>query len=175
MNANTVSVIAMIVNAILVLVNTFQTTRAARYYGDVAGAKMVIEHAASEAKRARASALWSLVNEVGRVRKLVEHNCAARPPMVKLPTAAFESAFVSGAPGLAVGEEVVTAVTDYLCHADRVNAWVDVYVSGVTAAGGTPMARVQKALVGIGEICAKELPAVLVELTDALRREMGGG
>lgn len=72
-------------------------------------------------------------------------------------------------------ETSVTAVTDYLCHADRVNAWVGVYVSLVTAAGGSPMVRVQDPLNGISEICAKELPAVLEELADALRREMGGG
>jgi hypothetical protein len=112
----------------------------ARKYGDMAAVRAGRKLHDEDARRARVTALRSLLNETERIRKVVEHNAslAIYPvrSVIRLPTSAFETAFVSGTPGLDASDELLRSVTDYLVRADAVNSFVDAYPSSIAGQSG---------------------------------------
>lgn len=123
--------LSLVVNLGVLLANSIIAYLLARHFGDVAGTRAAIQFEKEKEAKARAAGLRSLCNEVGRIRKLVLHNRGSTSP-VGLPTAAFETAFVSGTPGVSAGDELLDAVTDYLVCADRMNVCVAAYLGGDT-------------------------------------------
>ena len=102
----------------------------AKHFGDVAGTNAAIKYEKEKAAEERAAALHSLRNEVARIRKLTEYykKPFADIGVPKMPMTAFETAFVSGSPGLVAGSELLKAVNEYLVHADIVNSVIDMYL-----------------------------------------------
>jgi len=165
----------MIMAAVGVLMSYF----VARQYGDVAAVRATRKFYEEDARKARLTALQSLVNEVARIRKLVEHNSHLLPltnapvkSLTKMPIAAFETAFVSGRHGLAVSSHLLNAVTDYFTHADSINLLVDIYVAGIPSGTAVSQTRRRTAVQKIAEICTAELPKILDQLEIHLRREL---
>jgi hypothetical protein len=97
-----ISLAALIVSLISIAMSFYITKK----YGDVAGTEKMIAYEREKMTEARISALMSLRNEVERIEKLGQYNADLVPPSsdkpaVRLPTAAFETAFVSGESSLA--------------------------------------------------------------------------
>jgi len=89
-----------------------------------------------------------------------------------MPTAAFETAFVSGTPGLVVGPELLDASTEYLARADSINSLVDAYL-GALGGESSQMADVRnEAVRKIARACADTLPNILDRLSTCLQREL---
>ena len=110
----------------------------AEEYGDLAGSQAAIDYEERKAGEARITALRALRNEVTRIRKLAEANSQIGNDglgMVRMPTASFETAFVSESSGLSVNLELLDAVVDYLVCADAINSRIDTYL-GLGAALG---------------------------------------
>lgn len=137
----------------------------AKKYGDVAGALAARRFQEGDAKRARVAAFQSLINEVVRIREVTNHyqspdfDTASGAP--KLPVTAFETAFVSGSPGLVAGEGLVKAVSEYLVLADSINWLIDKHLIG----GGN-----------LGDFAIRQdwtrLSKILNRLSDCLQREL---
>ena len=168
-----ISIFAIIVSIAGIIVSY----RVAKKYGDLAAVEATRRFHEEDLKRARLTALQSLVNEVARIRKLAEHNSQLAPsqpaqPVARMPVAAFETAFVSGAPGLEVSLELLDTVTDYLACADSINSLVDIYVAGTPSGESASASRLRKAVEQMKEICASTLPEILDRLRDALQREL---
>jgi hypothetical protein len=149
----------------------------ARKYGDLAGTIKIIEYEKEKAVEIRRSALRSLINETERIRKLVNHNSQLTPasssnPPVRVPTSAFETAFVSGSTNIAASERVLDTAAEYLVHADRINVLIEVYVSGVPSGEGTTKARMREAVKEIERLCQRSLGDIVDNLQEALRTEL---
>jgi hypothetical protein len=163
-------VVSAVVSVVGLIVSVGVAIFVAKNYGDVAGAKVILEAQAKDAARARVAAFQSLVNEVERIRAVVGHYNpsdvrAESRGVPQMPVAAFETAFVSGAPALAASEELVRAACDYLVHADSVNSLIGMYQPGpVMAAGRVTFQDVCRA-------CAP-IPEILDRLDDCLRHEL---
>lgn len=163
-------VVSVVVSVVGLIVSVGVAIFVAKNYGDVAGAKVILEAQAKDAARARVAAFQSLVNEVERIRTVVGHYDpsdirAESRGVPKMPVAAFETAFVSGTSTLAASEELVRAVCDYLVHADSVNSLIGMYQPGpVMAAGRVTFQDVCRA-------CAP-IPEILDRLDDCLRHEL---
>jgi hypothetical protein len=131
------------VGVVTVVVSLAVAWLVAKYYGDMAAAKATREYQEELAKRARVAALQSLMNEVGRIERVVEHylSIAGRyGGMPRMPMTAFETAFVSGSPGVAADERLMRAVGEYLCVADTINSYVDMFLlRGVQEILGEPV------------------------------------
>ena len=171
------SIVMSIVGLLISIVSIAISVYTAKKYGDVAGAIRIIEHEEQKATEARISALRSLLNEVERIRKLVNYNSDLKPgssskPAVRMPATAFETAFVSGESGLAVSPELLNAVTDYLTCADKINIFIDIFVAGVPSGEGTTKRRMNTALQEIDDLCTNILPGILDRLVDALQGEL---
>ncbi len=85
-------------------------------FSDVAAVITTLIYQNHKAKKARLTVLRALANEVERIRKVVEHNGQLKvmdtvQPVTRMPMVAFETAFVSGEPGL--------DVSDGLCRRSR--------------------------------------------------------
>jgi hypothetical protein len=105
-------------------------------FGDLAGTFAARRFQEQDAKRARVAALQSLINEVARIQAVIDyyeatapHSFLSRGGIPKMPIAAFETAFVSGSPGLAPSEELMEAVSRYLVRADSINSLIDIYLT----------------------------------------------
>jgi len=114
--------------------------RVAKKYGDLAAVDASRELHEEDTREARLTAFRSLLNEVKRISGVVDHNSklntnSQMQPIVRMPVAAFETAFVSGKPGLDASEELLQAVTDYLVCADSINSLVDIYPFSVAGHG----------------------------------------
>lgn len=112
----------------------------AYFRGDMAAQKASEKLQRQREQRERLAALQSLVNETERIQKAIEHNARLDvtnnlQPILRLPVNAFETAFVSGRPGLDASDKLIQAVSDYLCRADCVNSLVDVYPSSIAGLG----------------------------------------
>jgi hypothetical protein len=164
-------IVSSVVAFITLIISSVVAFFLAKHFGDVAGTKAAIEFEKDKAAKARVAALQSLLNEVERIRKLAKHNSDSKPK-VKMPTAAFEAAFVSGTSGLAVSPDLLNAVTDYLVCADRINMSVDIYVSETPSAGGSSRGRMDDASQDIRELCSDTLRGILDQLSYALQREL---
>jgi hypothetical protein len=131
---NIVAIIALLMSVVVSIV-------VSRKYGDVAGTKAAIAYEEQKTARARVVALQALVNEVGRARKIAAFNVEMQPHQsgVKMPTVAFETAFLSGESILlggwlqASGSELLESVTTYLVVASSINSFIDVHLSLVSA------------------------------------------
>jgi hypothetical protein len=109
-------------------------------FSDVAAVFTTLAYQRKQAKKARLTSLCSLVNEVERIEKVTYRNTQLKPretiqPVTRLPVAAFETAFVSGRPGLVVREELKQVVADYLVRADSINSLIDIYPASISRIG----------------------------------------
>ncbi len=166
-------------NLIIAVAGVLLSCVVAWKYGDVAAVRATRKFHEEDAKKARLTALQSLMNEVARIRKLVEHNSQLLPltnapvkSLTKMPIAAFETAFVSGRHGLAVSSHLLNAVTDYFTHADSINLLVDIYVAGIPSGTAVSQTRRRTAVHKIAEICTDELPRILDQLETHLQHEL---
>ena len=149
----------------------------ARRYGDLAAVEASRRLHEEDARRARLMALRSLLNEVERIRKVAEHNSGLAPQetalsVTRVPTIAFETAFVSGTSNIGGSSELLVTVTDYLACADSINSLVDIYVAGTTSAGGEGARRVTDSARKIVGKCKDDLPKILDSLKTFLQREL---
>lgn len=161
--------VLVIVSVVGLVVSVGVAIFVAKKYGDVAGAKVILEAQAKNAERARVAAFQSLINEVARIRKLDEYyrdkfGTSQGTPTPRMPVAAFETAFVSGSPSLAASTELLDAVCDYLVRADSVNSIIDRW-----QALGRQVADVRHACNPRSE---PSLSAILDRLDDKLKREL---
>ena len=113
----------------------------ARWYGGIAAVEASRKLQEEDSKKTRLTALRSLLHQTERIRKIVSDNTgldhrSTIQPLVRLPVLAFETAFVSGKPGVSASEETVAATTDYLLCADRYNSLVDIYPVLLSSVGG---------------------------------------
>jgi hypothetical protein len=158
-----------VVSVISLVVSIIAAYLVARKYGDVAGTLAARRFQEEDAARARVTALQSLMNEIERIRRVMEHYdlSGARAEsrgVPKMPVAAFETAFISGRPGLAASKELVDTVCDYLVLADSVNSLIELYSPTFGMAGR----------INFPEICAAcaPTPGILDRLEDCLQREL---
>jgi hypothetical protein len=118
-------------------------------------------------RRARVAALQSLISELKRIRRVLRHYVpgdvrAESRGVPEMPVTAFETAFVSGSPALAAGEELVDAVCAYLVCADGINSLIEMYLHSLNK--GVRQGDI------IGACGA--LPEILDRLDDCLQREL---
>lgn len=160
-------------------INIIVTIIVAVVFGDMAAVYATRRFQKKEAKRARLTALQSLVNEVERIQKVVDHNrqlesIAKIQSVTRMPVAAFETAFVSGERGLSVSKKLLQAVTDYLACADSINSLVDIYPSSITNLK-TELDRTDDIIQQIVEASEHKLPENLERLRTYLREEIERG
>jgi len=105
-------------------------------FSDLAGTFAARRFQEEDVKRTRVAALQSLINEVARIQAVIDYyeatapyNILSRGGIPKMPIVAFETAFVSGSPGLAPSEELMEAVSRYLVRADSINSLIDIYLT----------------------------------------------
>jgi hypothetical protein len=139
----------------------------ARKYGDVAGTLAARRFQEEDAKRARVTAFQSLINALARIRGVVEHYqspaFSVGRGVPKFPVTAFETAFVSGSPGLAASSELLDVVNNYLIAADSINSFIDICLTK----GGDWSRQIKQA--------CTPLPGILDRLEDCLQRELSTG
>jgi len=174
MEASLIVSILALIGSVVGVILSYVT---ARKYGDLAAVKASRRLHEEDVRKARLAALQSLLNETHRIRHLAQHNAVLsihNPPhdFVKMPAAAFETAFVSGTPGLTVAQELLDAVSSYLTYASAVNSLVDIYL-GALAGDSSRMAGERKRDVEkIAVICSNILPEILERLEAALLAEI---
>jgi hypothetical protein len=154
-------------------------------FSDVAAVITTLIYQNHKAKKARLTVLRALANEVERIRKVVEHNGQLKvmdtvQPVTRMPMVAFETAFVSGEPGLDVSDGLLQAVTDYLACAASINSLVETYAA--FASSSTGLAPRQVGVEGssycgytiqqIVEASTQKLPGILDALHAHLKEEM---
>jgi len=125
-----VSIVLPVASILISIVSIAISVYIARKYGDVAGTARMIQYEQERAAQARISTLRSLINQVERIRKSIEHNSQSKPAL-RVPTAVFEAAFISGQSGLVPSQGLLSAVADYLTCADTINTWIDIYSAAV--------------------------------------------
>lgn len=166
-----IALIASIAGVVVSIAGVIVSYIVARKYGDTAALEASRKLHEEDARKARSMALQSLLNEVERIRKLVEYD-AGSGLRIRLPTAAFETAFASGAPGLAADSKLLNIAAEYLALADRVNTCVETYVAGVPSGEAAAHRRMRIAFDEIRELCTSMLPGNLDQLSVALQREL---
>lgn len=124
------SVLAIIVAVVAALASVILPIK----YGDLAAVKATRKLHEEDTIEARKTAFQSLLCEVTRIRKAVHSNKTLdktnpKQGLLRLPTNAFERAFILGVPGLSVNQELLEAVTDYLTIADSSNSLIAYYYS----------------------------------------------
>jgi hypothetical protein len=76
----------------------------ARRFGDLAGTDAATKYEEEKEKRERVAALQALLNQVGLATKIAQENARQNytgyAPLVRIPTHAFEEAFVSNKPAV---------------------------------------------------------------------------
>ena len=155
-------VLGLVVNVIIAFL-------VAKWYGDVAGTEAARRFQEEDAARARVAAFQSLISAVGRAREVVDcimDGVSATIP--RMPTAAFEVAFVPGWPGLPASPKLVDVVNDYLVIADSMNFAFDLYVSR----GGGEWANHMGTRPLVFESSGESIVEVLDRLEDYLEREL---
>jgi len=169
-----VALAGVVVSVIVSCVAIYVSFLAAKKYGDVAGTRAGIEYEKKKATGARVTAIKALLNEVARVRKLADSNSrldASGLGMVKMPTGAFETAFVSKS-SLSVSEELLNAALGYLAQADLINSLIDEHRSLAPAIGTSRSALDQRTdITRRVPDESKELFKILDQLEDLLKRE----
>lgn len=158
-------------------INIIVTIVVAVAFGDMAAVYATRRFQEKEAKRARLTALQSLVNEAERIQKVTDHNRQLNKgtpiqDVTRMPVAAFETAFVSGGRGLDAGNELLQAVTDYLACADSVNSLVDIYPASIAGIGGSGTGYSKHIIEKIVETSEHKLPQNLERLRTYLREEI---
>jgi len=168
--------VSVIMGIVTLIINNRVSKSIAREYGDLAGNQAAIDYEERKVAEARITALGALRNEVTRIRKLVETNSQIGNDglgMVRMPTAAFETAFVSEPSGLSVDSELLDAVVDYLVCADTINSRIDTYLKFGAALGQSQYAG---GIVGdaVREVRdkSKAIPDMLDRLDTLLEREL---
>ena len=166
-----VSIVLSVTGTLISIVSIVISVYVARKYGDVAGAARMIRYEQKRIEQARIAMLQSLINEVERIRKVIEHNSQSEPAL-KVPTSAFEAAFTSGQSRLVPSRELLSAVADYLTCADTINTWIRVY--SVTMLGTQEAAKTQgmDALLEVKRLCTDRVPSILNRLENALQDEL---
>ena len=100
-------------------------------YGDLAGQEAAQKYEKDKENRERIAALYALLSQIKLIEKLARANAQEIPSCIatlsKLPTDAFEVAFISNRPPLSKCEELLEKVTAYLSQAYLVNAGVELY------------------------------------------------
>jgi hypothetical protein len=166
-----VSIVLPVASILISIASVVISIYVAKKYGDVAGTAKMIQYEQKRAVQARISTLQSLINEVERIRKVVERNSQSKP-VLRVPTAAFDAAFISGQSGLVPGQELLSAVTDYLTYADTVNTWIGVYLAAMLSAQGVAQTQVMDASLEIKRLCTDGIPPILDRLGEALQCEL---
>jgi hypothetical protein len=189
-----------IVTAIVTLtVSSYISYNIAKRYGDLAGSKAAIEFEKEKAEQARITTLKSLLNEVIRIRDLAYYNYSLKQDgkriqsVVKMPIAAFETAFLSGesslpikgtvgfdgspvsseTPGLHLISEPLASVTSYLTKAYAINALVDIYLGLVRGLSSEEESRRAEVISQIVDE-SHDLLTVLPRLEKYLERQLEG-
>jgi hypothetical protein len=149
----------------------------ARKYGDVAAVRATRKYHEQDLRRARLGALQSLKNEVERIRKAAAHNADLQPnapphDIARLPANAFETAFVSGRPGLSVGSDLLAASMEYLARADSINSLVDIYLVALGGEASRIAGERKQAVEKVAQVCTDVLPDILDRLSALLQVEL---
>jgi len=166
-----VSTVLSVASILISIVSIVISIYVARKYGDVAGAARMIQYEQERAVQARISTLQSLINEVERIRKVLEHNSQSKP-VLRVPTTAFETAFTSGQSGLVPSQELLSAVTDYLTYADTINTWIGTYSVAMPSTQGAAQTQATDALLEVKRLCTDQAPSILDRLGNALQCEL---
>jgi hypothetical protein len=146
-------------------------------FSDVAAVVTTLIYQKRENKKARLMALRSLLNEVKRIQKAAEHNAGLQPrapphDIARMPVAAFETAFVSGKPGLSVSSDLLDASMEYLARADSINSLVEIYLNALGGESSRMAGERKQAVEKVVEVCTDELLAILDSLSDLLQAEL---
>ncbi len=167
--------VSIIMGVLTLYVSNRKSESIAKEYGDVAGNKAAIAHAEKKSAEARITVLKALRNEVSRIRKLVEINSQINDDgvgMVRMPTAALETAFISEPSGLLVNPDLLDTVANYLAFADSTNSQFDTYLGFASAAANITAGHMQHAVAQVRG-GAQAIPEVLNKLDRLLEREFG--
>lgn len=172
-----VAVIGIFVAVIGICFSGIVSFIVARWYGDMAAVRATRKYHEEDARKARAATLLSLRNEVSRIQKAAEHNSQLNPAhsphdIARIPTAAFETAFVSGRPGLDVSPDLLDASTEYLTCADSINSLIDAYLSALGGESSQMVDVRNEAVRKIAKACGDTLPNILGRLSTCLQREL---
>ena len=138
------------------------------------GEQAAVRYEKRKEKKERRAAHESLLNQLGLIEKLAQDNIErSKAPrnyncLIRLPVAAFETAFVSEKPLLSDHKELLQMVNNYLSEAYAVNAAVDIYLS---LKSGTANQYGQEFVKEAGEGC-KRVKNILSGLGDRLEESM---
>jgi len=178
--------VGIVLQGILAAVSIGAAVYTAKKYGDVAGAKTLIDWEKENARKARAIALRALLNEVSRVRASADHNLNLSTTkthlqgLARIPTITFETAFVSARSSvLAEGDteaasRLLRLVTDYLTEASAINTFIDLYLAtgtGLGPAGGPAIIAAMNYAVSQVQKRCKKLLTTLNSLEEKLQSQ----
>ena len=163
-----------VINFALVVAAIAASVVVAKLYGDMAALKEDRKRQDEEARKAKHTALQSLLTEVKRADYVRRTNakCALGTVGVsatRLPVDAFSTAFSAGTPGMSVGEDLLDWVAKYLTAADVINGAVDQFATVHSRVGDPPR---EKTLEGIRDMCRDLLPDILANLKRHLELEL---
>ena len=163
-----ISIASLVVSgfsAFIALISVVVSVLSAKRYGDVAGSIKQIQYDQAKSTQATIAGLRSLINEVARIKKLVDHNSQTEPMLV-LPTAAFEAAFLSGQSSLIPPDRLLDAVTTYLMQADLISELIQMNAS--PRPGSTSLMNAASISVRIKRLCTDTVPPTLTTLKEQL-------
>ena len=132
-----VALVGVVVSAIISGIGIVVSIQTAKKYGDVAGTRVSIDYEKKKAADARVSALTAVLSEVTRIRKLIDLNWEPTKAfgLLRMPTAAFVAAFLSGTSALSVSSETLDTVVRYLAYAEGINSLIENYHSLASSLG----------------------------------------
>ncbi len=135
-----IALFALLTSVVSALMSLYLAIR----YGDLAAVAAERKHKEEDTLEDRKATFQSLLYEVTRIRKAVDSNGSNERlekahlanSITRLPTKAFERAFVYGRPGLTASLPLIEAVTKYLALADISNGIIEQYHSATTIQEG---------------------------------------
>lgn len=138
------------------------------------GEKAAVRYEKRKEKEERLAAHQSLINQVRLVEELARCNIErAQAPrnydsLIRLPVAAFETAFVSEKPPLSNHPDLLRMVNTYLAKAYTVNAAIDTYLS----LKSSPANQYGQEFVKEAGTECRGVINILDELSDGLKKSM---
>jgi hypothetical protein len=140
------------------------------------GEKAAVRYEKKREKEERFAAHQSLLNQVRLIEKLAQCNIKrseaprSYDSLIRLPVAAFETAFVSEKPVLSNHPDLLQMVNSYLSEAYAVNAAIDAYLS---LKSGPANQFGQEFVKETGEGC-RRIIGILSSLDDNIKESMAG-
>lgn len=153
-----------------------------KWFGDLAGTKAARKYEEQKAGTARIIALQALLNELEIIQGMADQNAELASSrrdnavVLKMPTTALETAFLSGESRLLQewsneSAELLILVRDYLTEAHSINLLVESYLALLGGLSSEESGWRRDVVSSIGSRSQKVLQ-ILPEIEDCLQREL---